>query len=194
MSSDLEAIFHGDYDPEYARQYYLRNRKLKGRKKGSVVSTPTSHRSTGQPIKAGRVAKSTLQQKRNASTKRRNAVNTRVKELQAKLKQLEQQLDKLIAQAKSRNGGSSPSKDSKTSSSRAKSGQGERKLTASQKSDARKRSKDYYEKNKKPAKPKQNKEAELEAKIKVVRQQIAKAREDLADAVMRARTQTTKRA
>ena len=89
-----------------------------------------------------------------------------------------------MKQAKERSGAKTKPTESKTDPKKPE------KLTGTQKAEAAKRSKDYYEKNKEPVEPAKE-EADLEAKIAKVREKIAKAQADIKASIQKARDQTT---
>lgn len=150
MIDDSE-LFHGTYDPAKAREYYLRTRKLKGRRPAAAIASgpgrsarrPTSARSGGG--KANR-----------ANTKSRRA------ELLAQKKALEKRLDRLrevlaqrVKEAKALNASnaSKPKKVEKGAAPETKADKADRnahekskKLTSSQKASKAKKAKEAYEK------------------------------------------------
>lgn len=72
--------FSAGYDPVKAREYYLRTRKLKGRKKGSSTAP------SGRDPRTG-LSKEQIQ--KNARAKQRKELSERIARLDGKLKQLE---------------------------------------------------------------------------------------------------------
>lgn len=164
-SPEAEAFFlrHGPtpYDPVKAREYYLRTRQLKGRQT-SEGDEPTKGRSSS-------VARYSSPRKKSAAEKtpaqRQKDIEVRVGQLKDRLAKLRKVLTDLTKQVKS-NSEDSP-QPSKASS--------DRKLTGSQKAEARKRSKEYYEKNKKDD-PASNDTKALEEKIQDVMSKIEEAR------------------
>lgn len=160
------------YDAAKAHEYYLRNRKLKGRKTG-IQQEPVSRRNKGLPTKPI-VQKSSAQK-----AKERAAIKGRVVALQARLAKLKEVLAELVKQAKARSGIETKTKTKDAAS------------TTAQKAAEDKSSKEYYEKNKAKIAAKAKKEAEannvsdLEAQIKEIQQKIAEARAELAAAIKR---------
>jgi hypothetical protein len=69
-------LLHGFYDPVKAHQYYLRTRKLKGRKKGSALPAPSGQEPGRQPDPAVRARK-------------RREIAARIANLEQKLNKLE---------------------------------------------------------------------------------------------------------
>lgn len=155
MIDDSE-LFHGNYDPVKAREYYLRTRKLKGRKKGSSRPAP------GQRVGARPPARRSGGKANRSKTKSRRA------ELQAQKAALEKRLDRLrevlkqrVKAAKARSGASNPSKPKaaekkatkgtapETAKDKADRNSSEKKakpLTSGQKREKAKKAKKAYEK------------------------------------------------
>jgi len=189
----VPAFFHADgsYDPAKAREYYLRTRKLKGRKKGAVEEA-TGRLSSGTPG-------SNKPTKPKLSTKA--ATEARVAAQKARIERLRKILDSLIKQAKARSGvkdePSSPSssKDSKNSKDSAKD---RKPLTAKQKREAAKRSAEAYAKEltKSPSKKASEQHDEivqLEEKIKAIRKQLKAAVEKDRQKITQTKTATIRR-
>lgn len=72
-TTDLQHMI-ANYDPAKAHEYYLRNRKLKGRKKGSAKPTRSSRTRTAPPT---------------ARARQRKELQARIENLEKKLAQLE---------------------------------------------------------------------------------------------------------
>ena len=181
---DDSALFHGAYDPVKAREYYLKTRELKGRRKGSQAPTPSkqpARRETTTPApRARKAGNSTAKQRR--------------KELEAKKAALEKRLDRLteilrekVKAAKALNAPAQPKKSvgkaasAKTSSSSSrKSSSSESRdrkpETATQKRERAKKAKEAYEKEN-PGSLSQDIEI-LQEQIKDIRSKIEKASED----------------
>ena len=148
MIDDSE-LFHGAYDPARAREYYLRTRKLKGRKKGVKAED-------GSTVRPGFHSMNAIGGKPNRSkTKSRRAELQAQKEaLQKRLDHLREVLKQRVKEAKSRNDAQKPKKDEKdkapeTSVDKASRNAAEKKakpLTAKQKSEKAKKAKKDYEK------------------------------------------------
>ena len=81
MVTDENGVRHA-YDANYARQYYLRTRKLKGRKKGTSPDAGLPRNSR---------VRSSLQSKKNPAVRarQRQALAARIKTLESKLNKLE---------------------------------------------------------------------------------------------------------
>lgn len=190
FTKDEVLLLHSEYDPVKAREYYLRTRELKGRKPAAPKPLPTgrlgSTPNTAAPKKSGaQIARQPLLNKKpmNAAT-----AKARVASIQKRLGALENVLKDLVKKraaikptkkaaekrlADTGGGGSSPKRD----------------LTSKQKADNRKRAKEYYDKNKKPAEKKPEKKEtakELDEKIAKVRGQIKKTKVELAVAKVKA--------
>lgn len=157
------------YDPAKAREYYLRTRELKGRKKGSV-----------EPTAAQRVAA-----QRAAALKRQKELAAKVFQLEARLTALKKVLSELVKQAKARSGVVTPTKKATPVPSKGNA----KPLTSAQKHDAAKRSADYRKKNE-PLQNASDKAKELENQIKAVTDKIVKMRKELAAAKKRTNSKT----
>lgn len=162
-------LAHADvpYDPVKRREYYLKNRKLKGRQAGKGEDKPLGRTVGTNAIQAPSKPKSNLHET-NAE---------RVKALQDRLEHLRGVLRQLVKEAKGRSGASDT--QSKTTTSSGKGGSSkDSKLTAQEKREAAKRSKEYREKHKDPkAEEIQKKIQDALAKIKELRQQIAASKQ-----------------
>ena len=152
MIDDSE-LFHGTYDPTKAREYYLRTRKLKGRK-------PT----TATPSNPGRGGRRPANAPKGAAggTASRSKTKSRQAELRAQKEALEKRLDRLrevlselVKAAKKRSGGNpNKGKDKKdaapeTQADKADRNKAEKKAkpeTASQKKEKAQKAKEAYEK------------------------------------------------
>ena len=149
---DDSALIHGRvYDPLKAREYYLRTRKLKGRKRGAPDSKPASSGKT-----------STNGSKSVAKVPKRQAeLEAQKKALKEKVERLHAILEKAVEEAKKRSGGdpnqSRSRKGSKAQRSvtkespeqtakRNRSEKGDSPLTTSQKREKAKKAKEAYEK------------------------------------------------
>lgn len=154
-----------EYDAAKRREYYLRTRKLKGRRPAATKKTAIRVR------KASKVGppKKTRQQRQE---ERRRKLEAQINALKERLKQLREVLSKLTAEAKARSG----QKDTKKSAAKKTSKNEKPKQTAKQKADAAKRSKEYYEKHKDEILAEEVKS--LTAKIKTIQERIAKMRKD----------------
>lgn len=146
-----------DYDAIKRREYYLRTRKLKGRKKGSVQPAP--HKKT----RAQRQAE------------RRRKQEAQIAALKGRLEKLRDVLAELTKKAQERSGVDTSKTTSKpsTSSQHKSSGKTE-KLTAAQKAAKAKADKKRREADQTP-------EAQIKSlneKIKTIQERIAKMRKD----------------
>lgn len=163
-----------DYDPAKAREYYLRTRKLKGRRLGS----------DGQPTYkfGGRTEKAASPKTHPAKKKPAVSFVTekRIGLMKLRLAKLKETLDALLDEAKRRSG-VEPTKDvpsDKKVSEKPGSGKAEP-TTASEKAAAAKRAKEYREKH--PT------EESLNEEIKRVEAQIERAKERIRAAAKAAR-------
>lgn len=154
---DDSALFHGVYDPVKAREYYLRTRKLKGRRRSTA--------SINNPGKGGRRPSNPPAKPARAGSKaNRSKTKSRQAELRAQKEALEKRLDRLrevlaelVAEAKKRSGGDPNKKkrgDEKDKAPETKADKADRNkaekdrkpLTAKQKADKAKKAKETYEK------------------------------------------------
>lgn len=150
MAEDLQHA----YDSAKRREYYLRTRKLKGRKPG-VKPAPKP-----KPTRAQRQAA------------RRKKLEAQVEALKGRLEKLRAALKILTEQAQARSGIKPDSSKKKTSSTTKKTDS--KKLTTAQKAKAAKASAEYREKN--PDKVLAEEVKSLNAKIKTIQERIAKMR------------------
>lgn len=151
-----------EYDPNKRREYYLKTRELKGRTPGSGESSGGGSSSSSAPAA-----------KPKAPSKEEAALITKkkIEQMKARLKKLRETIKNLVAEAKKWSG--TPVKpDAKTAK-----GAPEVKLTAKQKADAAKRSKENYEKNKKTTGSDEVKD--LQAQIDKAVERIKKLKKDL---------------
>lgn len=158
-----------EYDPAKAKEYYLRTRELKGRKKGSVLPPSSKRVATVRPM---------VKSRKSNAAEIKKAAEARVAALKGRLDKLEKVLDELTKQAKARSGvnsgGKAPAKTNPKDS---------KPQTAAQKRDAAKKAKEYRDKNDKDGDPSLAAEAkQLDAKIKKVRERIAKMKAQIANA------------
>lgn len=136
-------LSHGDsvYDAAKSHEYYMRNRKLKGRSKGSADTTSTSSTTSSGPSAAQRAsAKSEARQQKVAS-------------IRGKMSKMSTHLEGLIAK---RDGAKETTSDtkSKTSATKSASKSGstsaestpDKKLSVSEKADKAKKAREDYEK------------------------------------------------
>jgi hypothetical protein len=179
--------FYDAYDRQKAHEYYLRTRKLKGRKKGTQKPDlssirPGSHARGGIGKKASKATKSPAQL--------RSETQAKVAGIKAKITKLEAALKALIKESessKSKTKAKTPEKSGSKSESNSKP------LTAAQKADKKKDNAEYYDKHKKPAEKKETGLSEMttEQKIEEVRAQLKQARAQLRAAMSKAGRPTT---
>lgn len=166
-----------EYDPVKAREYYLRNRELKGRQAKSV-DQPTSRIAGGPKPTAKRSFKLPPTKPIRLNTKAET--ERRVSALKARLDELKLVLKRLVAEAKGRSGVTpvKDAKDNKAPGGGSVSDKAERK-TSSEKAKLAKAAKDYYDKL--------NPESAVLKEIQAVQKRIELARKKLEDSVQRAR-------
>lgn len=178
-------LLHREYDPEKAREYYLRTRQLKGRKPGAPKPLPVLRRPAAKkPIaKSGaNIARKPLVQKKMGQ----NEARSRVASIQKRLSALNGVLKGLLAEKAAQAKKSSAKKTAKPAAKSGGSSDPKRKLTAKQKADNNKRAKEYYEKNKPAPAPKKTPDKSLDEKIAYTRSQIKKVQGELAVAKAKA--------
>lgn len=146
---DDSALFHqAPYDPVKAREYYLRTRKLKGRRPTSA-STNNPGRGGRRPTNVSAVRKSS-----GDKAKRRQAELRAQKEaLEKRLDRLREVLSELVKAAKKRSGGDPNDKNKapETPVDKADRNKAEKKNkpeTSAQKKERAKKAKEAYEKEK----------------------------------------------
>lgn len=183
-------LLHYEYDPVKAHEYYMRNRQLKGRKP-AVRKTSTPSMGPNAAAKSGaQLSQKPVITKPNAAKAKAQA---QVAVIQKRLNALNNVLKGLEAEKRAADKKASDKKasDKKATSSTSNSSGPNRKLTAKQKADNNKRSKDYYKDNKeeiakKNAKEAKPKEKTLDEKITYVKDQIKKVKVELAVAKVKA--------
>jgi hypothetical protein len=178
------------YDRLRAHEYYLRTRKLKGRKTGSKPPLSSIKPSSSRPSVSKGLGKKASKATK-PPTQLRSEAQARVTAIKARLSKLESALKALLKESESSKEKSktkTPEKSGKESSSSSKP------LTAAQKAAKKKTNEEYYDKHKKPAEKKATGTHDMtnEQKIEEVRAQIKKARAQLKAAVIRARQSSTK--
>jgi chromosome segregation ATPase len=146
-----------EYDPVARREYYLKTRELTGRKKGSGDQLTRLTRSSTI------IEKPRQKPKPKTATERRKATEARLEALKGRLEKLQ----KVLADLVDKTGGGHKKDDSPDSKKRREPS----KLTAKQKADAAKRSKEYRKKN-----PPSEQIKQITAKIKKIQAKIAKLR------------------
>lgn len=146
---DDSAIFHGTYDPVKAREYYLRTRKLKGRR-----PTTATAKSPGRGGRKTTGVRSGGKANRADTKSRRAELQAQKEALEKRLDRLREVLEQLVADAKKRSGVKPPRKDEKDTAPETKVDKADRNkaekdskpLTSKQKSDKAKKAKEAYEK------------------------------------------------
>lgn len=168
------------YDPAKAREYYLRTRKLKGRRSAAVEPTGGSNSKSVVPLTSVKnpAARS------SRAKQRREEAQARVAALSARLDRLEKVLAELVKQAKARSGVETKETSTDKSSSKESSSKDTKPKTAAQKKADAQRAKEYREKN--PEKKTSSEAQEIEAKIANVREKIAKMKAEIASAKKKA--------
>lgn len=156
QTPDEGKLFH-DYDPVKRREYYLKTRELTGRKAGSPKELEGLARSSSH------LGKAKPRPKIKTATERRKATEARLAQLQGRLKKLQEVLADLVKKT-----GGDHKKDDSPDHKKKKEPS---KLTAKQKADAAKRSKEYRKKN-----PPSEQIKQITAKIKTIQAKIAKLR------------------
>lgn len=191
---DDSALFHSGrrYDPVKAREYYLRTRNLKGRKKGSSEVAPAGGRPAATEVQSGR-SESPNDAARLRRQSRQKQIEAEREALQQRLDHLREVLSELVKAAKSRGGSSSKtseskaesnnSKDTSSKSGSKKSGKSDPK-TAAEKNEAAKKAREHYEKTK-------PKGMSAEQEIVALEKKIADIRSRIEAAIVRAKSRTT---
>lgn len=187
MTIDDSALFHGTYDPVKAREYYLRTRELKGRKKGTQTKlVGREARDKIQPYKKPSVAKP----KANSNAARRAELKAQKAALEKRLERLKEVLEQLVDAAKARSGvkkkESEKGKAPETPKDKADRNAAEKKRkpeTASQKKERAKKAKEQYEKEN-PGSLSEDIEI-LKEQIKDIQAKVQKAMEQSKAARMR---------
>lgn len=160
MADDLQHA----YDPAKRREYYLKTRKLKGRKAAAIRT------STSRPTAKPKPPTLTRAQRQAA---RRRKLEAEVNALKARLEKLRDALEELTKKAKARSGVKPNSTAPKKSTAKKTTA---KKQTASQKAKAAKQSKEYYEKHKDEILADEIKS--LKGKIKTIQERIEKMRKN----------------
>jgi hypothetical protein len=152
------------YDPVKRRQYYLKNRKLKGRTAKAVQTSKP--RPTAKP-------KPPVKTRAQRQAERRRKLEAEVNALKARLEKLRTALTLLTKQAKARSGVEPTSNAPKKSPAKKSPA---KKQTSAQKAEAAKQSKEYYEKNRDKILADEVKS--LKGKIKTIQERIEKMRKN----------------
>ena len=185
-----------EYDPVKAHEYYMKNRVLKGRKRGSIENTGEGRSgpkatfdvapAKGGPVKSTTTAAPASQTSnaaalREAATKRQAQLRARLERLEAVLAQLTEQA-KVAAGVETKDSSSSTEKEKDSTDSKKEK---EKPKTAAEKKEAAKKARENYEKNKDPET--NDSAQDIQDKIEEVQKKIADARESLRQAIERAR-------
>lgn len=160
MADDLEHA----YDPIKRRQYYLKNRKLKGRTAKAVTSSKSRPKAKPKPPVKTRAQR---------QAERRRKLEAEVNALKARLEKLRTALTEMTKQAKARSGVKPTSTAAKKTAAKKTTA---KKQTSAQKAKAAKQSKEYYEKNKDKILAEEVKS--LRGKIKTIQERIEKMRKN----------------
>lgn len=174
MAEFIDDFLAHVYDPVKAREYYLRTRELKGRKKGSKEDP-------GGRVEIGKVGTAPKVAPKPTDTKRKQ-------ELLARLNRLKEVLDSMQARvdaAKARSGITTPTKKDETEKKSSEPDKAPKKQSAADKRKEAKAAKERYEKNK-TAETAKGAQA-VQDEIEKVQKQIAEARQELAEALAAAR-------
>lgn len=155
---DGTILLHAEapYDPVKAHEYYIRTRKLKGRKKGRALTPAKSSDKTLFPVTRSstysvRTAKGvTIKLTAQQLAERRKYTAERIDKIKKRLEELNIKLRKMMSETK----------DKKVKSER----KAEKKPTASEKTKAARESKQYREKNKQKLANKEKRENKKSAK------------------------------
>lgn len=226
MDDEVERLIleHADipvkriYNPAKAHEYYMKNRKLKGRQKAkfvigpklstklppkTLVKQPTKAQ---QPVKALPLAPKALPKTSLASAKkplakvksaaeRQRELKVKVDELKGRLDVLKETLAGLVKEAKAKteaNAGTTSATKDQAGGSKGASGGDSTKLTSAQKADAAKSSKEYYDKNVKDkggTSSLADQQKNLTESIARITEKITKVRSELKGSVSSAKTQ-----
>lgn len=179
----VRTLIHA-YDPVKRKEYYERTKKLKGRRRGRQDTSSSNQNAVFQD------------QKKN----KRSQTEIRIAAYKLRLEKLKKVLAQLVAEAKKRNQENSGSKDpekatkeqsKEQSKERSKDKSKDKPLTGQEKAEARKRSKENYEKNK-DKQSLSEQEEKLKDELKEVREKIQKVRAELKGSVNKARNKTNK--
>ena len=169
--------YEREYDPVKRREYYLRTRKLKGRKKGQEDPPGTKRTAKGEPEKRPRTAGSTATRWRVRPTvgapeviytkdeliAEREAITRKVKEIKTALTDLNSLLRKRLKEAKAKEREESSDERKRDVKRRAKSRDEDDEPTASEKSESARESKKYRERNQQKLKTKRSRESDTDS-------------------------------
>ena len=148
---ELDRLLHYaiGYDPVAAREYYLRTRKLKGRRRGSAVE-PRTERRRGSRTDP-RTGKTRQQIARDARTKQRKLLTDHIQLLEKSLKKLDALIRKK-AHEESREDRKGKAKKERASKERDKP------KSAAEKAEAARKNEKYRDKHKQEIKSKEKKD------------------------------------
>lgn len=196
MIDDSQLLHYASgYDPVKAREYYLRTRKLKGRR---VSKEEFKDAATGNEGKYDRPGNTKAEKAYDAQQRkaRRAQLEKKQAELRQRLERLQQVLRELVEDAKKRSGvevkksgsdkktSESSSSESKTKSKESSKSEKSEPLTESEKREKAKKAREAYEKENGPTKSNGGGQSlstdvkALERKIQDIRAKIEKALED----------------
>jgi len=191
--SDLSELSHADdYDPVKRREYYLKNRQLKGRQPSANDNNEITKRPSNEsPAQEKKPASNEDEERKARAEKLRNEASARVKELQQKLKRLKQVLKELVDQAKKLSGDDETNEEEEALKKAEKAAEDAKPLTAKEKREAADRAKKAYQEQKKKGPVTQDqKTQQLQSQIKSAEKRIAAARGKLEAIVEDARRKT----
>lgn len=166
------------YDPQKAHEAYLKRRVLTPRQPGAKPD-PTGHPRSSKPVPPPKTAKQL-----------REEAEVRVLKLKEKLKSLRALLAQLVKQAKEHSGMKTEPAKTATSGSKDSGTKDAKNPSVQDKAAAAKRSKEYYDKNKKEEDPSKQ-EQSAKDDIAKVQAKIQKIRDELKASIATARTQGT---
>lgn len=173
-----------NYDPVKAHEDYLKRRELTPRKPGEKPESSGGSRSSAQAATPRMPAATPVK----TAKQLREEAEVRVLALQTKLKKLRALLAQLVKQAKERSG--VDTKEATKTDPKTPDPKGTEKLSTQEKAAAAKRSKEYYDKNKKDETPSQQ-EKSLTEDLAKVQAKIQKIRDELKASVEKARSQVS---
>jgi DNA repair exonuclease SbcCD ATPase subunit len=135
----LNQLAHA-YDSAYARQYYLRTRQLKGRKRGQAEPARSTQK-RGTPSRDPRSGKSVERIHREATAKQKQELGAQISRLQDKLGKLETLI------RKKEHAEASENRKAKAKQERAQK-ESDKPKTAAEKAEAARENKKYRDRNK----------------------------------------------
>lgn len=166
---------HAEYDPVKAREYYLRNRQLKGRTSTAIIPPVGLGRKKVVAVKPKQIVKPVI---KLTSQQRRTAQLVKIKSMEVKLAKLRKLLAVLVAQAKRRNGVGPANSTSESTPGSSAGNKRTSRLTPREKAEKSKDAKEAYQKERKLP-PDQKVEA-LSEKIKDIEEKLADIRASIA--------------